>query len=204
MNKKEYLEELSEKLSRMKEEERLEVLRYYEEYFDEAGIEQEEEVIKNLGTPSQLARQIMAEVAVKESVEKPQSSRKGLWAIGLIILALLATPVAFPLAITAIVLIFVAVLLVGIFLFVGVILVFSLGVTGISLIAAAFKMFFITPATGLLSLGIGIGLINIILGICLLIGILVYVAIMKGMPILIKWVSKGLNRGLDFVQKRGK
>lgn len=190
MSRKEYMDELTKKLVRMPEQERMEAISYYEEYFDEAGEENEEDVIKSLGTPTQVARQILADFAVKESAAKPQSPKKGIWAIVLIVLAILASPIAFPLALVAIILVFVAVLLVGIFIFTGVIIVFAMGVGGFTSLIASAAIFAASPATGIFCLGIGISFV----GVALLFGALVYEGIVRGVPVFIKGMNSGFNR----------
>ena len=55
MNRKQYLDELSFLLSDISDEERYDALSFYEDYFDEAGIENEEKVILELGEPSKVA-----------------------------------------------------------------------------------------------------------------------------------------------------
>lgn len=196
MNRQAYMEELKGKLGRMSERERMDAISYYEEYFDEAGPENEQEVIKNLGTPTQVSRQILADYAMKESVAKPASPKKGLWAAIFVILAILASPIAFPLALVAIILVFVAVLLVGIFIFTGVVVVASVGFAGVMAFIASFGVLATNPATGLFGIGVGI----LFVGLCLLCGVALYGAVVKGMPILTGWINKGLNR----IQRRGK
>lgn len=59
MDRKTYLNRLSRELSRwVSGRERQNILRYYEEYFDEAGPEGEQAVIAELGDPETLARQL--------------------------------------------------------------------------------------------------------------------------------------------------
>ena len=60
MDKRKFLEELQRQLSDLTNEERREALEYYEEYFADAGEENEEDVISSLGTPEQVAEQIKA------------------------------------------------------------------------------------------------------------------------------------------------
>ena len=60
MDKRKFLEELQMELSELTFEERGEALEYYEEYFADAGEENEEDVIRSLGTPQQVAEQIKA------------------------------------------------------------------------------------------------------------------------------------------------
>lgn len=190
MNRKEYIAELVQKLASMPEDERMSAISYYQEYFDEAGVENEQEVINHLGTPSQVARQILADFAVKESVSKPESPKKGIWAIVLMVLAIFALPIAFPLALTAVILAFVAVLLVVIFIFVGFVLVVSFGISGIAVFAVAFPVFTMSPVTGAFCLGIGL----VLIGGALLCAALVYLGTAKGIPVIVGGINNLFNR----------
>ena len=49
MNRKEFIEQLSYLLQDIEDEERQAALEYYEDYFDEAGIENEALIIEELG-----------------------------------------------------------------------------------------------------------------------------------------------------------
>lgn len=68
MNREQYMEELEKLLIDIPEEERDEVLDFYEDYFDDAGEENEQEVIAKLGTPEKLALSI--KYNLKESNEE--------------------------------------------------------------------------------------------------------------------------------------
>lgn len=61
MNKQEYLSELEAHLASLSEEERTNALRFYEEYFEDAGPENEQQVISELGKPFALAKSIICE-----------------------------------------------------------------------------------------------------------------------------------------------
>lgn len=62
MNKNAWLKELSRELERrMPDREREDTLRYYEEYFEEAGPEREGSVLEELGDPGALARRLAEE-----------------------------------------------------------------------------------------------------------------------------------------------
>lgn len=62
MNRVEFLAKLRQELSDFTEEEREEALRFYEEYLNEAGPENEAVVIAELGSPEKVARIIRANV----------------------------------------------------------------------------------------------------------------------------------------------
>ena len=67
MTKKEFMEELEILLSSLPKEEREDVLRYYESYFEDAGEEQEYIVIKELGSAGRVAAQILREFRQEKS-----------------------------------------------------------------------------------------------------------------------------------------
>jgi len=74
VNKYEFLGELSERLGGLPESEKLEALRYFEEYFADAGPDNEQKVLKELGSPADMARQIL-----KEHGAAPKSDQKSSW-----------------------------------------------------------------------------------------------------------------------------
>lgn len=60
MKRKEYMERLEQLLLVLPQEEREEALQYYSDYFDDAGIENEDRVIWELGSPEEVAAKIRA------------------------------------------------------------------------------------------------------------------------------------------------
>lgn len=60
MKRKEYMERLEQLLLVLPQEEREEALQYYSDYFDDAGIENEDRVILELGSPEEVAAKIRA------------------------------------------------------------------------------------------------------------------------------------------------
>ena len=61
MTRREYLDELNTHLMSLSSEERENAVKFYEEYFDDAGPENEQEVINELGKPYALAKSIICE-----------------------------------------------------------------------------------------------------------------------------------------------
>lgn len=61
MNRREFMNRLESCLTCIDRGEREAALRYYEEYFDDAGPEKEAEIIASLGSPESLAREIIAQ-----------------------------------------------------------------------------------------------------------------------------------------------
>ncbi len=60
MNKKEFLNELEKRISVLKPEEIRNTMEFYEEYFEDAGAENEEKVIEELGDIAKLAEEVIA------------------------------------------------------------------------------------------------------------------------------------------------
>ena len=86
MSKQDYLRHLSAALATLvPDRERLEIVRYYEEYFEEAGPEREAELIQELGDPRELAQKIAREGGFSggETAEAPKKSNRWKWALGI-------------------------------------------------------------------------------------------------------------------------
>ena len=99
MSREEYLRVLSRELRRLPKDEYEKAMDYYVEYFEEAGPEKEQEIIKDLGSPKDVAAQIIMDAAM-DRMDKPQKSMKrGLSTVWMVVLAVCAAPIALPLAI---------------------------------------------------------------------------------------------------------
>ena len=86
MNKREFLQALDDALSTLvPDRERQETLRYYREYFEEAGPEREAELIQELGDPRELAQKIAREGGFSggETAEAPKKPNRWKWALGI-------------------------------------------------------------------------------------------------------------------------
>lgn len=85
MDKETYMRQLAQELSRwMPEAEKQDILRWYEEYFAEAGPEREAEVIGQLDAPAVLARRL----AKEGGWTKPRSGTRALRTVGIAVLVL--------------------------------------------------------------------------------------------------------------------
>ena len=60
MTRNEFIAELRGRLAVLPPEERENALQYYEEYFDDAGPENEQAVIQELGSPENVANRILS------------------------------------------------------------------------------------------------------------------------------------------------
>jgi len=95
MNRHEFIAGLKKKLRKLPYDEIKEAVDFYEGYFDDAGEENEQVVLSELGSPSAVASEIIANFAVKkvDSKEPGSKSWRTTW---LVILALFASPIAIP------------------------------------------------------------------------------------------------------------
>ncbi len=74
MNKQEFLYQLASELMSLPPEERVAALKYYEEYFEDAGPDKEREVLEELGSPRDVARTILADYARREPGQGPSQA----------------------------------------------------------------------------------------------------------------------------------
>ena len=74
MNKETYLQELRKGLKILPQYDREEAIEFYEEYFDEAGVENEAKVIEELGEPKILAKKILVDVVDRKYEETMAAS----------------------------------------------------------------------------------------------------------------------------------
>lgn len=98
MNRREYIDDLKRRLHKLPYDEVKEAIDYYEEYFDDAGEDNEQAVIAELGTPAAVSAQHIAGYAVK-GAGADASVKKNWQSAWMVVLALFASPIAVPLAI---------------------------------------------------------------------------------------------------------
>ncbi len=187
MNKAEYLAELRHHLKRLPKSEIESAIKFYEEYFNDAGVQNEQRVVAELGTPSKLAAKIIGEYAVSDTAAKKTGST-----IWLVILSVFAAPIALPIAIAVGAVLFALAITIGALCFSFVAVGFALGVSGLALIYVGFSMIFEHLGTAIFYVGTGL--------FCLPLGIFISIAILK--------VTKGVFGGLQrligkFLVRRG-
>lgn len=76
MNRIEFMEQLDKLLSELPESERSEAMQYYNDYFDDAGPEHEQEILQELGTPERVA-QIIKDGLFDKNSEKVEYTETG-------------------------------------------------------------------------------------------------------------------------------
>ncbi len=168
MNRQEFMNRLAAELSRLPKEEVQAAMEYYQEYFDEAGPDREQETIKELGSPAKIATQIKADYAVRQldDTNGKQSAKKGFSAVVWVILGMFAAPVAFPVAI--------ALGAVGLSIFISIgAIIFSLllslvlvCIAGVALVITGIASLSGSVAGGLLLVGVGLVAVGLTALLC--------------------------------------
>lgn len=189
MTRTDYLAQLHKYLKKLPKEDYDDAMEYFTEYFDEAGVENEEQVIAELGDPKEAAHELLTNLLGKKvhHAERQMShSRHILW---IAILAMLASPIAFPIAllifalvITLLCLFFTAIAITGSLSFAGFI-------SGFAFLGETVTHLLINPAT--FSLGLGSALLSF--GISLLLALITYYICVAGKYLIvtfIKWIIK--------------
>ncbi len=69
MNRVEFMSQLEALLAEISQSEKEEAIQYYNDYFDDAGAENEEEVIRSLGTPAKVAETIKTDLLGRNTEE---------------------------------------------------------------------------------------------------------------------------------------
>ncbi len=202
MSRKEFLEELEVLLSDLPVEEREEALRYYDSYFEEAGAEQEQVVLEELGSAGRIAAQIIRDYHMENGGGQTSGvyvTNKGLSGGTLVVLILIAI-LTFPIWISILGVAFG--LLMGFFgAAIGMVCGFGFGgigciIGGVAAFAAGIIKAFTLPIVGAGLIAAGLVLFGV--G-CLMI------AAAGGMVRLAMWVVNGLIKffGRLFQGKRG-
>lgn len=189
MTRQEYMEELKKYLKRLPQEDFDNAIEYFSEYFEEAGPEKEQQVMRELGEPKEAARELFLNL-LQESVEKDQDKAPVLKGkrrspgkiILLVFLVLCASPVSLAL------LAFVFAVLCAVILTVAAV-IFSIGITGIAAIAG-----------GIVTIGVGGSLIlKSAAAACMMVGggfLMTGIGILAGLltVYICKWCANGIGR----------
>lgn len=165
MNKDEYLECLKNNLRNIPDEEVNDIIEYYREYFEDAGVENEQVVIAELGRPELLASKVSADYIIKD-IEKNNSPvnnlsqvknvsqvKKGISSIWIMILAICGFPIWFPLVIAAAAVVFSIVIAIFSVLFAFAVSAIAIVGSGILALIVGVIVLFMHVPTGIATLG---------------------------------------------------
>lgn len=192
MTRNEYMEQLKKYLKRLPKEDYDNAIEYFSEYFDEAGAENEQQVMKELGEPKEAAGELLLNLLQETTTHSPAKTKRSPGKIILLaFLVLCASPVSLALLIGALGVLFAVVVVIAA-------VIFSLGVTcaatvagGIMLAGFGATLIFKSVAAACMMVGGGF----LMAGSGILIGVLtVYIC---------KWCATGIGRLVNgFVRKK--
>ena len=192
MTRNEYMEQLKKYLKRLPKEDYDNAIEYFSEYFDEAGAENERQVMKELGEPKEAAGELLLNLLQETTTHSPAKTKRSPGKIILLaFLVLCASPVSLALLIGALGVLFAVVVVIAA-------VIFSLGVTcaatvagGIMLAGFGATLIFKSVAAACMMVGGGF----LMAGSGILIGVLtVYIC---------KWCATGIGRLVNgFVRKK--
>lgn len=218
MNRQEFLRQLESLLYAIPANERADALAYYNDYFDEAGIENEQSVIQELGSPQKVAQSIIEDFRSSgyeqtyentngqysqntyQNYHHTEKKKLKTWQIVLlIVLAIIGSPIWIGLAtglfgvvigiIASVFATIVSLFASGLGLMFGGIIVAGVGVLGVM----------VRPLEGVTSMGVGLILTAIGILLLLLSVLITFAWIPKLVKAIISWI-KGLfhrNEGGD-------
>lgn len=189
MTRTEYIAKLTKYLRKLPQKDYEEALEYFMEYFEEAGPENQAQVIAELGTPKEAAHEVISRLLDEKIIEEKSSLRNKTTILWIAILAVLASPVALP-----ILLFFLAMLLTLLVVIFAVIvtalaLTFALLISGIYTFFTSFSLLNVSLASTLFGVGLGLLMFGGVL-LLLLISFEICKLIVKLITLLIKWLIK--------------
>lgn len=199
MSKKEYIADLSYHLRDLQKDEYDDAIHYIEEYFDEAGEENAAQVIEELGPPHKVAATIRAEATIKNNQQKnrqehihkdgdyiPRSNQNNLKSLWVIVLGILALPLALPLAFAAILIVASFFLVILSLIIAGICCMIALIIFSIPAFISSIALIGTNYSSGLIGLGISF--------ISLGAGLLILSALILSIRIFIPWAIQCLSK----------
>ncbi|SHH95836.1 Uncharacterized membrane protein [Clostridium collagenovorans DSM 3089] len=194
MRKENFIRELEHRIRRLPRDEVRNIIAYYEDYFADAD-KPEEEVIRELGNPSTISSQILSDYAFNDDFVKDKKG-VGKNKVILTILAVFAAPIALPLGIAALAILFALGIVIFALVMSFVVVAAAFGISGIAILVAGIMVVFQGTATAIFYMGIGIVLIGI--------GILAFEGIRTLVPRIRLFTNGVMRVFLDKVNKRGR
>jgi len=140
MNKNTYISELSRRLRRLPKADYDDAMNYYVEFLQDSGVDDTADVTQLVGNVDDVANKILEECSVKqfEKVEKEGGVKNNTKAIWYVILGIFAAPIAFPLALTAVILIFTFFIVIASVIIALIVSSFAVVFAGVAAIPAVF------------------------------------------------------------------
>nr|WP_275891418.1 DUF1700 domain-containing protein [Ruminococcus sp. OA3] len=185
------MKQMRHHLRRLPKEDYDRAIEYFEEYFEEAGPECEQQAIEDLGLPEIAADQIIRDLAMENAAKPNVSVKRGMSAVWVGILAVFAAPIGLPLALAAGAVLLAIVLVVLSIIFAVFITAVTLAASAVPLLIGSIWLLFTSPVNGLAN--IGLSLIAVGIGIW----------IIKGCIWLCRWFLNLMTRLFGRIARRG-
>ena len=184
MTRTEYIAKLTKYLRKLPQKDYEEALEYFMEYFEEAGPENEAQVIAELGTPKEAAHEVISRL-----IEDKSSLRNKTTILWIAILAVLASPVALPILLLFLAMLLTLLLIIFAVIVTALALTFALLISGVYTFFTSFSLLNVSLASTLFGGGLGLLMFGGAL-LLLLISFEICKLIVKLITLLIKWLIK--------------
>ena len=156
MTKTEYLAKLTKYLRKLPQKDYEEALEYFMEYFEEAGPENEAQVIAELGTPKEAAHEVITRLLDEKIIEDKSSLRNKTTILWIAILAVLASPVALPILLFFLAMLMTLLMIIFAVIVTALALTFALLISGVSTFFTSFSLLSVSLASTLFGVGLGL------------------------------------------------
>lgn len=189
MTRTEYIAKLTKYLRKLPQKDYEEALEYFMEYFEEAGPENEAQVIAELGTPKEAAHEVISRLLDEKIIEDKSSLRNKTTILWIAILAVLASPVALPILLFFLAMLLTLLLIIFAVIVTALALTFALLISGAYTFFTSFSLLNVSLASTLFGIGLGLLMFGGAL-LLLLISFEICKLIVKLITLLIKWLIK--------------
>ena len=189
MTRTEYIAKLTKYLRKLPQKDYEEALEYFMEYFEEAGPENEAQVIAELGTPKEAAHEVISRLLDEKIIEDKSSLRNKTTILWIAILAVLASPVALPILLFLLAMIVTLLMIIFAVILTALALTFALLISGVYTFFTSFSLLSVSLASTLFGGGLGLLMFGGAL-LLLLISFEICKLIVKLITLLIKWLIK--------------
>lgn len=156
MTKTEYLDKLTKYLRKLPQKDYEEALEYFMEYFEEAGPENEAQVIAELGTPKEAAHEVITRLLDEKIIEDKSSLRNKTTILWIAILAVLASPVALPILLFFLAMLMTLLMIIFAVIVTALALTFALLISGVYTFFTSFSLLSVSLASTLFGVGLGL------------------------------------------------
>lgn len=156
MTKTEYLAKLTKYLRKLPQKDYEEALEYFMEYFEEAGPENEAQVIAELGTPKEAAHEVITRLLDEKIIEDKSSLRNKTTILWIAIIAVLASPVALPILLFFLAMLMTLLMIIFAVIVTALALTFALLISGVYTFFTSFSLLSVSLASTLFGVGLGL------------------------------------------------